>query len=169
MEKLITTRKEVFRERQRFNDRLVYLLLSAGMIGVFYCFIIALMQGHISTEKGVLFLIVAIGLAGTIWWLKRLQLKVSVNKNRIKYKMKPFHEKAKKIAWNDIESCKIVRTPYAAQWHGGNVHFGQKFYYSLTGRNGLSIQTKDGRRLFIGCKDVDGLMQVLDRLSLSAQ
>lgn len=34
---------------------------------------------------------------------------------------------------------------------------GSETFVSLTGRNGLAILTKEGRRYFIGCDDVDAL------------
>lgn len=157
-------KNKAFKERQNFNDWLVFMLLGAGFIGAMYGFIKTIAFQDYQLSDLFIYLGIAAVMAISYWGLKRLQLKVSVNKKRIKYKLFPFHKEAQKIRWDEIASCEVVKTPKAAQWHGGNISYGRESLISLTGRNGLSIETKKGKRIFIGCKEVDDLRISLDHL-----
>lgn len=155
-------KNKAFKERQSFNDSLVFILLGAGFIGAIYGFIKAIAFQNYTLMNLLVYVGIAALMAICFWGLKRLRLKVSVNSKRIKYKLFPIHKEAQKIRWDDIASCEVVKTPPAAQWHGGNISFGRESVISLTGRNGLSIETKKGKRIFIGCKEVDDLRISLD-------
>ncbi len=157
-------KNKAFKERQHFNDHIVFILLGAGFIGAIYGFIKTIVSQHYSLFDLSVYVGIAALMAISFWGLKRLQLKVSVNEKRIKYKLFPIHKEAQKIRWDEVASCEVVKTPLAAQWHGGNISFGRESLISLTGRNGLSIETKNGKRIFIGCKEVDDLRISLDHL-----
>lgn len=151
-----------FNEKQHFNDKLVFILLGAGIGGALFGLVKSFANGEVTLLNTIAYLSIVSGLGLLFWWLKRLKLKVSVSDKRIKYKMSPIHNKSQRIAWDEVASCEILRTPLAAQWHGSNIRYSGESWFSLTGRNGLSIETKDGRRLFIGCRNVDELAATLD-------
>jgi len=151
-----------FSEKQRFNDKLVFILLWAGIGGALFGLVKSFINGEATLLSTITYLSIVSGLGFLFWWLRRLQLKISVNNKRIKYKMSPIHNKSQRIAWDEVASCEILRTPLAAQWHGSNIRYGGESWFSLTGRNGLSVETKDGRRFFIGCENVDELAAALD-------
>ena len=155
--------KVSFKERQFFGDKMVYLLLAGGILGAISGLVKSIVYGNSSVITLMSYMSIALLFGCIVWWLLRLRFKVSINHKRIKYKMSPIHKKAQRISWGEVESCQIIKTPLAAQWHGGNVRFSGESWFSLTGRNGLSIVTKDGRRLFIGCEDVDKLSDTFDR------
>ncbi len=155
-----------FSEKQRFNDKLVFIFLWIGIGGALFGLAKSFINGELTLLSTITYLSIAAGLGFVFWWLKRLQLKISVNDKRIKYKMSPIHNKSQRIAWDEVASCEILRTPLAAQWHGSNIRYGGESWFSLTGRNGLSIETKDGRRFFIGCRNVDELATALDGFPL---
>ena len=157
-------KNKAFKERQYFNDQMVFILLGAGFIGAIYGFIKAIVSQYYSLFDLSVYAGIAAFMAISFWGLKRLQLKVSINEKRIKYKLSPIHKESQKIRWEEVASCEVVKTPLAAQWHGGNISFGGESLISLTGRNGLSIKTKKGKRIFIGCKEVDDLRVSLDQI-----
>ena len=144
-----------FREESSFEDKVIYALLGTGLVGATLGFLTSF-YGEYPATKTAAYFVVVLGLGLSLWILLQLKFKVSISETRIKYKMFPLHYKPQRITWDEIESCEIVKTPYYAQWHGANISYNQS-WFSLTGRNGLSIRTKDGRSLFIGCKDMDGL------------
>ena len=156
----------IFKERQCFNDKIVFLFLGGGFIGALLGLLNSLKLGQINLLNALGFLAIAALCGYLLWWLRQMRFKVSVNEKRIKYKLFPIHKKAQRITWDEVESCQIVKTSAAAQWHGGNVRFSGESWFSLNGRNGLSIETKDGRRIFIGCKDIDSLVGTLDNFSI---
>lgn len=154
-----------FKERQHFNNIFVYLLLVVASFGALFglaknLFFAATNMSAIGVYLAILFI------AGVLfWWLTQLQLKVSVNENRIKYKFSPLHKQSRKIFWEEIASCQIIRTPITAQWHGGNLRFAKEYWFSLVGRNGLEIETKAGQHFFIGCKNLQDLIDTIDNFS----
>ncbi|MCB0644579.1 MAG: hypothetical protein KDC44_23205 [Phaeodactylibacter sp.] len=160
--------KQKYKETQRFNDKLVFLVLIAGLSATLLGLTRSLILGSIGWEKALIYVLSTSLLAGTLWYLRQLKLKVSVNDSRIKFKLFPFQKQSQRITWDQVDSCRLVRSPRAAQWHGGNLHFSRERWYSLSGRNGLLIETKDGQHYFIGCRNLDRLKQVLVENGLSS-
>lgn len=101
---------------------------------------------------------------GAIAWLRAVKLKVEVTQKDIKYKLYPLHAKKQSIPWEEVAECKIVSTPEAAQWCGGNITFADEKRYSLSGRNGLAIKTVQDENYFIGFQDVSKLQQIVEKL-----
>lgn len=157
---------KLHKEEQRFNDKVVMVLLGAGGVGLLYAAVNTLLLDSANLLRaGVLFL-TAIALGGWLYCLIRLHLKVKISDKSIKFRMAPFHASTRKIKWKEVENCSIVKTPKIAQWHGANLSYGSENRFSLAGRNGLSLTTKDGRKYFIGCRDVDGLRKALRSFSV---
>lgn len=113
-----------------------------------------------------IFLLATLGLGGWLYYLVQLRLKVKISSKSIKFQMAPFHASSRKIKWKEVKKCTIVRTPKVAQWHGSNLSYGAESRFSLSGRNGLSLTTNDGRKYFIGCRDVDGLQEAMRSFSV---
>jgi len=155
-----------FKERQQFKDRLLFFLLWAGLAGAVAGLVRSFVVEQAGMGQALGYMLIAVLLGTWLWWLNQLKLKVSVNEKRIKYKLSPLHRKSKKIEWEEVASCKLVKTPRSASWHGSNVHFGNMKWFSLSGKNGMSITTKDGRRVFIGCSDVDQLAETLEEIKV---
>jgi len=153
-----------FKDRQHFNDTLVFAFIGLALLATLGALIKTVWIGEITLLNSLIYLGVMLLLGGWFWWLRRLELKVSINHKRIKYKMAPYHMKSKRIAWKEVTSCQVVKTPLASQWHGSNIRFCKENWFSLSGRNGLSVLTRDGESYFIGCRDVDGLAQFLGKL-----
>ncbi len=154
--------RSIFKEKQRFHDRVAFAILWAGIAAMVYGVAHSLLSSPPQYAHAVFFGAIGLVLGVRWWWLRRLKLKVSVTDKDIKYRLSPLHHKSHKIPWEDVESCQIYKTPPSARWHGGNVHYGSEKWFSLSGRNGLAVETKDGHHYFIGCKDVDRLAESID-------
>lgn len=150
-----------FKEKSRYGDRVIIGAICLAMLALF----VLGGKNALSADFDWRYLSVCLAtmslLGGMLYFLRRAQMKVSINKERIKFKVQPFHQKARRIDWEEVEDCQIIRTNEQAQWQGGNIHQPGEIFVSLVGRNGLSIRTKSGRKYFIGCKDVDGLTEAL--------
>lgn len=157
---------KLHKEEQRFNDKVVIALLSMGILGLLYGTVNSLLLEPINFFRVAIFLLAALALGGWLFWLVRLRLKVKISDKSIKYQMAPLHGSSRKIKWKEVKKCVIVKTPKVAQWHGANLSYGAEYRFSLCGRNGLSITTKDGRKYFIGCRDVDGLREAMRSFSV---
>jgi hypothetical protein len=154
------------KEEQRFNDKVVMALLGAGIVSSLYAAVNTLLTNPVNAIKAGVLLLVALALGGWLYWLVTLRLKVKISNKSIKYQMAPFHTSNRKIKWKEVEDCTIVKTPAIAQWNGWNLNYGTESRFSLSGRNGLSVTTKDGRKYFIGCRDVDGLQEAMQSFSV---
>lgn len=150
-----------FKEKSRYGDRVILGALSLAMLALLAVGV----KNAFSPDFDWLYVGVCLAgtafLGGIFYLLNRTRMKVSINDERIKFKVKPFHQKARRIDWDEVENCQIVRTNQTRQWTGGNVHQPGEAFISLVGRNGLSIRTKSGQQYFIGCKDVEGLESAL--------
>ncbi len=156
--------KYKFKEKQAYNDKKIMLFLIATITFLLVSLAQSVIQNNWTIMSVLIYLVVVTLIGFQFWRLKKMELTISVNKKRIKFKMFPFHTEAQKIKWEEVQSCEIVKTPFGIQWHGEYSH---EAYFSLTGRNGLALTTKDGERYFIGCQNVDELANFLEKSSLN--
>ncbi len=158
---------KLYKEKQRFNDKVAVVLLGTCIVGLLYATVDSLMADPANYSRAGLFFAVALALGGWLYWLVKLQLRVKISDKSIRFRMMtPFQSISRKIKWKEVQDCTIVTTPTLAQWHGGNISYGSESSFSLSGRNGLSVTTKDGQKYFIGSRDVDGLQKAMQSFSV---
>jgi len=156
-------KKIKYKEKNRFNDATLMAMFIVAFGASIAALVYKIWLKATLTELIVLILVVFI-IGGAIYWYSRLRLRVSLNDKRIKYKLSPLHNHSHKIEWSEVESCKIVKSPKMSQWHGSNIRFLGERFFSVTGRNGLEIETKQGQNIFLGFAHVDALRAVLDKI-----
>lgn len=156
--------KAKFKEKQQFNNKPVLVILTVIGLVVIWRGAQFLLQPQPDYTAALFLSLVLAAVGGTIWWLIKVELKVTVNEKGIKFKMSPNHATKRFIAWDEIESCDLVKTSELAQWSGGNITFNHERRVSLSGRNGLAIKTKAGKYYFIGSKDIDRLEETLAKI-----
>jgi|AntRauTorckE5430_2_1112549.scaffolds.fasta_scaffold00930_5 hypothetical protein len=150
-----------FKEKSRYGDRVIIGAICLSMLALLFLGAENALSANFDWRYQGVCLTTMAFLGGILYFLNRTRMKVSINEDRIKFKVRPFHQKSRRIGWEDVEDCQIIRTNEQEQWQGGNIHRPGEIFISLVGRNGLSIRTKSGRQYFIGCKDVDGLTEAL--------
>ena len=153
-----------FKEVSKYHDFVVRVFLILGIIGVSGSVIYELFFKTYDIQKIVGYFSIAIIFSFLYWWIDRLELKLSINSKRIKYKMAPFHNKPRRIIWDDISQVEIIKSPKSNRWFGDNLNFVGEKFYSLQGRNGLSILKKDGERIFLGCKNIKFLKSMIESI-----
>ncbi len=147
-----------FAEKQRIKDPL--LLISFIVLLAYSLFLLGreFYFNGVSNAAPIILLGFAVLVIGFgLWIIIRLQLKVAVTKKGIDYKMSPLHTKKKRIKWDEVEECKVIETPKVAHMHSGNMKFWYEKKFTLSGRNGISVITKDGERYFIGTRETADL------------
>jgi hypothetical protein len=154
--------KKIYQEKQQFHDWLVIGLLSLAAIGLLYGAASYFWRPDITIIYSIVCLLLATGIGYTIWWLTNLRYKLTVTDKSIKFKLKGPVETSKKIAWDDIVSCTIVKTPNLVKWDRPKSTLTDEKFYSLDGRNGLMVETKDGSHYFIGCQNVEELQAAIN-------
>ncbi len=153
---------KLYQERQQYSDWLVISLLSLAIVGLLYGASTYFWQPGVTVAYAVVCVLLAAGIGYAIYWLTSLRSKLTVTDKNIKFRIKGAVEASKKIAWDDIVSCTLVKAPRLSKYNRAKVTLSDEKFYSLNGRNGLMIETNDGKRYFIGCENVEGLRAALE-------
>src|SRR5690554_2400600 len=156
--------RKIFKEKQKIKDP---LLLGAFIALLSYSVFLLgreLFNNGFENAIPVFLLGIAVLIVGFgLWVLIRLQLNVAVTKKGIDYKMSFLHAKKKRIKWDEVEECKVIETPKMAHMHGGNMKFWYEKKFTLSGRNGISVITKDGERFFNGTRETADLQRSIKK------
>ncbi len=156
--------RKFFTEKQRIKDP---LLLGAFAALLAYSIFLLGREIYINGLSNAIpiallgFAVLVVGFG--FWVLIRLQLKVAVTNKGINFKMSPLHTKKKRINWDEVEECKVIETPKVAHMHGGNMKFWYEKKFTLSGRNGIAVITKDGDRYFIGTRETADLKKSIKK------
>lgn len=159
--KYIPMANKIYQEKQRYHDWIVVGLLALATLGLLYGASTYFWDPQGTLVYSIVSLLLAAGLGYAIYWLTSLRSKVTITDEKIKFKLKGPIEATKKIAWDDIESCTIVKSPALAKWDRAKITLTDEKFYSLNGRNGLMIKTRDGNHYFIGVNNVGELQAAL--------
>lgn len=155
--------KVKFKEQQTFREPSILGLLALLIVGLSVGLVNQLMANAASNSSlelaPIALIFIVLGGAFAYYW--NVKYTVKVNEKGISYQYFPLHDEAQKIKWEDIESIEIVSTSLATQLSGWNVQFSNKNVYSLSGRNGLDIELKNGERVFLGARNLNKLQKVI--------
>lgn len=156
--------KKLFTEEQTYQSKDVLVLI--GLIGTMLVWnsIHHLMRGQ---ERDIWVALtsvfVALGLGVWMWYLTRTRLATKITTKKITTRMDALLPQKVQIPIADIARCEVVETPLAAQWTGGNISFEHERILTVNGRNGLAIETHDGRRFFLGSSNVKAIKKAVQR------
>lgn len=154
--------QKIFKEKQRFRDWEVFALLAFFILALTYKFID---QHLISPTANAMtlgsYLVFLTPLIAGLVYLWSLKLSVTITDKHISLKYAPLHTKKHKIKWDDIEECEVLKTSPTAAWSGWKVSFNHEKSYSLSGRTGLHLKTKQGEDIIIGVKKCDELKKAV--------
>ncbi len=157
-------KKKLFKEKQSYQGKDLIAAVIAIMLILTYQLIENVFVTHQqSWLNSTLCLGVIIGLG---WWIKTLfqrEQKNVVTDKKIICKVDSWYHDKKKIPLEDIQSCSIVQTPAIAQWHGVNIELPREEMWSINGRNGLAIETKNGEQIFIGSSRAQEMAQAIQK------
>ena len=156
--------KKIFKEKQRFRSIDIIAMVIFFIVIISYKLITEIITWDGNYINEIICVILLALFGGILYYLLKMRIKVSVDEENIKFKMTPWHAQTQKINWKNIQSCKIVRTPISAQWHGGNISFRHEKRFSLSGRNGIHLVTKDGKEYFIGSRRIDELKNAIEKV-----
>ncbi len=158
--------KKVFKESQNFRNAEIIcgLIIMLGLISYKLVKEVFINGGAYMTDVMIcLGMFAVVGVA--LWFMiKRFRLKTAVTKKGIQFKMAPLHNQKRKIKWEEIDSCRLEKTPLVAQLHGGNISFQRERFFSFSGRNGVHVATKDGDSYFIGSQRPEELKQAIQKM-----
>ena len=157
--------KKIYKEKQSFKNK----FLTTVLIGIGLLVIIRVINELLNPSSQLATVMIAAFIAlavvgGWLWYLYNLRLKVTVSEEDISFKMKSWQTEKQRIAWEDVSCCEIVQTPELAQWQGGNITFNHERRYTVNGRNGLHLITKDGTEYFVGSSKLGELERAVKKV-----
>lgn len=153
---------KIYQEKQRFHDWLTVVMLSLATAGLLYGASSYFWEDDVTVVYSLVCLALAAGLGYAIWWLTSLRSKLVITDKKIKFQLRGPVETSKKIAWEDVVSCTVVKSSALAKFERPKITITDEEFYSLDGRNGLMIETEDGSNYFIGCQNVEELQEALN-------
>lgn len=156
--------KKIYREKQRFLKRADLRLI---FISVLLLLSAIVLRESLKPEFKVGLRDVIIGVAAVsvlatiILFLVSMRIKLAVSNKGLEYKMTPFHKGKRIIPWEKIKNIHIIKTPSSAVWQKRYDIYLFQDKFTFTGRNGISVETHDGRGLFIGSSNVRELEKAI--------
>ena len=107
----------------------------------------------------IIFLLLMIVFVAFFW---KMELITNINNEGIKIKFFPFTNK--EIKWEEIEQVKVINYGFVGGW---GVRFGTKHgtIYNTSGRIGLALELKNGKKLCIGTQNEKELNKQIEKAS----
>ena len=107
----------------------------------------------------IIFLLLMLALIGLFW---KMELRTNIDNETIGIKFFPFTRK--EIEWKDIAQAKVVNYGFVGGW---GIRLGTKYgtVYNISGKMGLALHLKNGKKLCIGTQKEDKLNQIIKEAS----
>ena len=158
--------KKIFKEQQRFRNWEIIALLAFLMIGLTVRFILQNWAAPVDNPMPfTTYAVFMLPMGAVLWYILSLRLSVRVTEKSIRVKRSsPWQKESHKIKWKDVEEIELVETSPGAQWSGGNITFNREKKYSLCGRTGVHLTTKDGEEILIGARRFGEFREALGNL-----
>lgn len=166
------TQEILFVEKQRFSQWWIWLLLGSFTFVLGYIFAQEVKNGAnfndlITTGNLIIWLLFLL-LTFALFYFS--QLKTTITKEGIIISFFPFLRK-KMYGWEDIEKA-YTRT-YSPIWEygGWGIRYGFKngMAYNISGKEGLQLVLKNGKKILIGSKKVVAINRILEENKFSNQ
>lgn len=148
---------EYFTEIQRFRQPWLWVLLA----GLSLLFVWAIIQQIIlgipwgtnpaSDTVLILFSFIPLGIV-VLFVFARLETRI--DRKGISYRFFPFHTRVRTIFWNDIAGASVRTYNPLTEFGGWGVRLGRngEKAFNVSGRQGLGIELKSGKKILIGTR-----------------
>ncbi len=168
--------RKIYKEKQRYLPKTSFIRILLAL-----AFITLIIVVRVSFNPYYTFnineIMMGFGAVGTLVLLlvffHNLKIKLALTDQGLEYKMTPFHRSKRLLPWSSIKHIRIIETQSYDVWLKDYNNYLLQDKYTITGRNGISIETSSGRLLFIGSSNISQLEKALSRacrkLDLSAE
>lgn len=149
-----------FYEKQKFNQPIIWLPLAGICIFITYSVIHRVMEQSASLEE--LWKLILPLLLITLFLLITLETKI--NDKGISYRFFPFFFSFTFIAWDELEHVTVRKYKPILEYGGWGYRlgiFGKGRAVSISGNRGIQLKLKNGKRLLIGTRHPETVMDVL--------
>ena len=167
---MIMDAEVLFSEKQRFHQWWLWLLLIGlnGLIlyGIVQQLIFGIPFGDKPASDAGLVLSFAIPLSLLVFFIF-LRLETHITKDGIYVRFLPFQKHYKHYSWANLSKSFVRKYSPILEYGGWGYRFGiygKGSALNVSGNKGLQLVTIDGKRMLIGTRKPDEIMQVLRKL-----
>jgi len=164
----VATGEVVFRERQRFTQPWVWVLLIGLSLMMWLGAWQQLVQGRPfgtnPAPDGMLVVFLAVFGVGFPLLFAWLHLETEVTDKGIRVRFFPFHLRHRSWRWDEIEE--VERRTYSPlrEYGGWGIRMGVKGWaYNVRGNDGIQLLLRSGSRILIGTQDGGRFMLAVQR------
>lgn len=167
------TSNEYF-ERQKVNKLFTAIIvIFAGLLPIgsyvyYYYLLISKFKEPVSSKEMSLFVlsgIIVLILSIFITYLfLNLKLELKIYKDGILFRLFPFHRKFRFIPFTDIRTYGIRKYNPILEYGGWGIRYSTRrngIAYTLSGNYGLQLELNSNKRLLIGVKSPDSVLNIL--------
>lgn len=154
----------LFQEKQRFNQWWLWLLLIGLTLIPFYGVYQQFLRGQPAGDKpmpdwGLIAFLLFMLLFLLFFWL--MQLSTTITDKAIHFRFFPFTNQ--QINWEGIRAAEVVDYGFVGGW---GVRIGTKYgtIYNTSGKIGLALYLKNGKKICVGTQEESRLKKVLAEL-----
>jgi hypothetical protein len=160
----------LFAEKQRFTQWWIWAILIAVNLlfiyGVVQQIVLGKRFGDTPMDNLAILLISGAMITLTAMMLST-NLVTEITKEGINVRLFPFHWRAKHFSWDDIEKAYVRKYSPLAEYGGWGLRYSITGYgkaYNISGKMGLQLELKTGKKLLIGTKKPEELTAVLEQV-----
>jgi len=160
--------KEVFTEKQRFNQKwmlaIIILFLGINLWGFIQQILLGVPFGNNPASDEVMILITVVAIVIFIFLLT-LTLKTRIDRHGISYRFSIIHRKERFIKWESVKRAYVRKYKPIAEYGGWGFRLGRSgTAFNTSGNMGLQLELADGKKLLLGTQKPDELKMILEKL-----
>jgi len=158
--------KGFFKEKQRFTQWWLWLIILATTIPAFLIFLKGMYTQFIigepwgdqpMSDSGLVLTSVFIfaTMGGVIWLLLIAELTVEIHDRAVYYSFTPFIGTLRRVGMENIDTWEVKKYKPFGEYggYGWRKGFGKKTAYNVKGRVGLELKQKNGKILLLGTQN----------------
>jgi hypothetical protein len=160
--------EDVFLEKQRFNQWWLWLIIlgsTLGPIGMVLLEANSMVTVDEVPSTGVFYGFVIPFMALILLLFVAAQLQTKIDSQGIQVKFFPFHLKWRKYSWEEIEHIQVRNYQPLFEYGGWGIRgFGDNKAFNVSGKTGIQIHFKNGKRLLIGTRKSEEVNLIIAKL-----
>jgi len=98
-----------------------------------------------------------------VWLLFAIRLDSWVDESGVHYRFVPFHLRPRSIAWSEVTQVHVRSYRPIPEYGGWGIRYGFRngWAYNMSGRSGLQLVLRSGKKILIGTRRPDELKAYL--------
>lgn len=154
------------KEVQRFRSWVLFILMALLLIPLVLIAVLSIFSaGNSSPIDFGPVLILSVITLPLVVLLLTMRLETELSQQGVSYRYAPFHGRKREIAWEQVSEVYIRTYNSLAEFGGWGIRFGgfnmKNLLLNVSGKTGLQLVLRDGRRILIGTRRAEEMRQLL--------